>query len=800
MSRSEMIDRPNVDNLSHLVVTPPKRVVQTKPAIEVKAQLATAETLVGVPFFQNERLTVEALNLDTKELKKRYPRRYAEYLKLLAEIHHLKRENYRLAVQDFEAAFLDLNGQERMYFLDPTETQVTKLKERFDHDHEVISTRNYLRFITNLEEYITRYEPGHALGGPLREHQQDVFHAFFRFLNSDNGRKGYIDMPTGTGKTAVFVELVEALAGHPEIGEKAATKTLVLVPTVDLIHQTLGEPMDEEDEPRGFRKFAPNLRVTTYFGDNKDLTGGVVLMTYNSLINLINERKITENMFDLIVMDEAHNSLGDTTRQTVDALMSICSDGLLIGFTATTEYSPDEERQVWSVFGPEIHRLGLREAIQRGILSPVDWDYFQTDPDMLKDFHGRLLSGSDYSPALLKRLNNEARNQKAVEYVERALRSGLQTLVSCLPVNGQIGERHIETMAELINAANIQMPKLNPATGQPLPSEFVTAVARVIDGRMSGEERLQILADYRAGRIHVLTFVDILKEGVDLPDAKALINLRPTRSPVLAKQRLGRILRNNGQRAWVVEFRDPLSNITPYDMDWIMADDPSGTRAGSGMSNGGDKPDQLTQEELLSVTMGAHEIQGGSLDHTSELPVLTGDFVRRLKHQPKVYVDSQGKEWLPIGEVLERFDLSRAYLTELLTQGGLRGELKTDIDRPTQRHLLYDDEDIRLLLEMAPEIKDRQVELGGQRWLNTKGIADWLRATRDDLRQVQTEAILPMLLETYFGEVVQALPARKLYSGTTNRYELVYRAADLTHYVDDLAEWLIFLTHERRKN
>ena len=791
----EMIDDRPLDHL----IAPSRRVTRQKSAAEIAAQFQAAAESLGEPFFRDEARTEEALRLDAQELKERYPRRYADYLKLLAEIHHLKRENYDQAVKEFETAFLDLTAEERAPFLDPTEKQLRGLKERIDGDHEVVAARTYLRMVANLEAYIERYEPGHSLGGPLREHQQDVFHDVVRFLNSDNGRRGYINMPTGSGKTAVFVELIEALAGHPEAGEKAAIKTLVLVPSIDLIYQTVGQPTKEGEEPQGFQKFAPNLNVTTYFGDNKDLSGDVVVMTYDSLITLGAAGKISENMFDLVIADEAHTTLGPQTRTTMAALMRQSRDGLLIGFSATNEYSQEEERQVRSVFGPEIHRLGLREAIQRGILSPVDWDYFQTDPDTLDDFRGRLLAGSDYSPALLKRLNNDARNRKAVEYVKRALESGRQTLVSCLPVNGQTGERHIETMAELITAANIQMPKLDPQTGQPIPGEFVTAVTRVIDGRMSGEERLKILADYRAGQIHALTFVDILKEGVDLPDAKALINLRPTRSPVLAKQRLGRVLRNNGQRAWVVEFRDSLGNITPYDMDRIMADDPSGTRASSGGGGGGEGPDRLAQEELPQLAMGAHEIRGGSLDRTDELPVLTGEFVRR-EAGSKIYVDSEGQGWLPLGEILNRFQLTRVYLDELLRQGGVRGELKREIDHPTSRHLLYADEEVRLLLELVPEIKDRQVLSAGQRWLDVRGVSDWLRKTRPDLLKVRVEETsLPSLLETYFGEVVHVLPARRLFSGTINRYELVYSAADLEHYADNLAEWLVYLADQRRR-
>ena len=781
-------------SLDHLIV-PTRRVVRRKTPEELAAQVAQAETILREPFFRDHERTAEALALDTEELKQRYPRRYADYLKLLAEIHHLKRENYRLARAELGDEFMSLPADERADFVAPTSAQLAQLKDLIDRDHEVVSARVYLRMVANLEAYMERYEPDHSQPGPLREHQQDVCHDFSRFLNSDNSRRGYIDMPTGTGKTAVFVELIEALAGHPLPGQKAPIKTLVIVPTKDLIGQTIG------DDKRGFRAFAPDLQVTSYYEKQKDLSGDVVITTYDSFLTLVRAGTITVDMFDLIITDEAHHTLGEGTRVTIDELMKRCPKALLVGFTATTEYSQEEYRHLRSVFGTEIHRLGLIEAINRGILAPVEWDYFVTDPEMLKDFRGRFVRGNDYSPAVLRQLDNQERNRRAVEYVQQALLSGRQTLVSCLPMDRQTSVRHLETMAELINAAQIQLPRLHPDSGQPIPGEFVTAVARAIDGNMSENEREQILTDYRAGLIHVLTFVDILKEGIDLPDAKALINLRPTLSPVLARQRLGRILRPNGQRAWVVEFRDRLGQTSPYDMERILADDASDLE--SSVSSGESRrSSRLSSSENAApeVTMGSYEIRGGSLGEMDPVPVaIDSTFVRPDEADAKVYRDGTGDVWLSYGVILERFGLTRAYLAELLSQGGVVGVLKNDQIQPAGRHLLYSEEEIRLLLSLAPEIQNRGVSLGGERWLDAKGIADWLRSTREDIHQIRIQAVVGSLLEMYFGEVVRVLPARRPFNGAVERYDLVYSVSDLTRWADQLAEWLIYLAAARRQ-
>jgi hypothetical protein len=75
-------------------------------------------------------------------------------------------------------------------------------------------------------------------------------------------------------------------------------------------------------------------------------------------------------------------------------------------------------------------------------------------------------------------------------------------------------------------------------------------------GDSPDEERRQALADLRDGIIRVLFSVDLFNEGIDIPDVDTLLLLRPTESPTLFLQQLGRGLRKAHEKRWctVLDF------------------------------------------------------------------------------------------------------------------------------------------------------------------------------------------------------------------------------------------------------
>ena len=82
----------------------------------------------------------------------------------------------------------------------------------------------------------------------LRPHQNDAYEKIIDFYNQGE-QIGYVELPTGTGKTVLFVELCKQLKNNAEEGRG---RSIILVPTVDLAAQTVGSYDEETGKRRGF--------------------------------------------------------------------------------------------------------------------------------------------------------------------------------------------------------------------------------------------------------------------------------------------------------------------------------------------------------------------------------------------------------------------------------------------------------------------------------------------------------------------------------------------------------------------
>ena len=75
-------------------------------------------------------------------------------------------------------------------------------------------------------------------------------------------------------------------------------------------------------------------------------------------------------------------------------------------------------------------------------------------------------------------------------------------------------------------------------------------------GGQPRDERASALRDLAAGKVKVVFSVDLFNEGVDVPTVDTLLMLRPTESPTLFLQQLGRGLRKSKDKSFctVLDF------------------------------------------------------------------------------------------------------------------------------------------------------------------------------------------------------------------------------------------------------
>jgi len=408
-----------------------------------------------------------------------------------------------------------------------------------------------VRYLNSLEHYIADGKKADV----LYEHQKAIIKDTAEFLRSGN-RRGYIEAPTGTGKTVLFVTLAEAFSYEAE----TPPKILVVTPTKDLVRQTQGGTRGD----KGFAGFAPHMSVGTFYSDTqtsmRGLDAQVTITTYASLVklavapittidaegvhhtklvNLVNER------FDIIFLDEGHRALGASSRRIIK---DINPGTLIIGFTATPDYHAS--RSLESLLPSMIHRLDLKEAIELDMLSSVIPVAIPAPTTTAQEFSIGALG--EYENKSLKQLiHNTARNRMVVSIAKQLIQAGNTPIIACIPGDTMT---HPHLVADMLAEQYI-----DDEHGIPRPIRVAA-----ITSSISAATRQKIYAELEKGSIDALTYIDVLTEGWDSQRANVIINARPTRSLVAARQRTGRILRNKADNrpAIAIDIVDTIASNT----------------------------------------------------------------------------------------------------------------------------------------------------------------------------------------------------------------------------------------------
>lgn len=219
--------------------------------------------------------------------------------------------------------------------------------------------------------------------------------------------------------------------------------------------------------------------------------------------------------FDVVVVDEFHHAAAASYRRLLDRLRP----GELLGLTATPERSDGQSVLHW--FDERIAaELRLWDAIDQQRLAPFAY-YGVADELDLREIPWRRGTGYDAErlTGVITATDVWARKvlaQFAAHVGDVGRTRGLGFCVSVA---------HARYMARVF------------------AEQGVPAVA--VSADTPEDERRRALRELAAGRVNVVFSVDLFNEGVDVPAVDALLMLRPTDSPVLFLQQLGRGLRRH---------------------------------------------------------------------------------------------------------------------------------------------------------------------------------------------------------------------------------------------------------------
>ena len=246
--------------------------------------------------------------------------------------------------------------------------------------------------------------------------------------------------------------------------------------------------------------------------------------------------------FDCIILDEAHHSSADTYQR----IMNYFTPKLWLGMTATPDKRDDNiaGRNIYEIFHYQIaYEIRLQQAMEENMLCP--FHYFGiSDLSMIGDGKGKngTLTTEDFN-----RLVSDERVKHIIEQAHYFGYSGDR-------VKGLIFCSRIKESQELSEKFNHM---INPETGKYFRTIALNGDASE-DERSAAFERLAMdeadAVDAAPGRgpLDYIFSVEILNEGVDIIEVNQVIMLRPTESPIVFIQQLGRGLRKADGKEYVV--------------------------------------------------------------------------------------------------------------------------------------------------------------------------------------------------------------------------------------------------------
>jgi superfamily II DNA or RNA helicase len=340
------------------------------------------------------------------------------------------------------------------------------------------------------------------------------FIANLRKIVDKNESRALLISATGTGKTYASAFAIR------ELGYK---KVLFLVHRAALARQAMAS----------FKNVFDNSKSMGLVGDGKaEYDADFIFAMVETLHKEENLKKFSPNEFDCIVLDEAHHSPANTYQK----VMEYFTPKLFLGMTATPDKREDGDisKNVYELFNYQIaYEIRLQQAMEEDLLCP--FHYFGiSDISLLTDEQvmAKKITEEDFNM-----LTSDERVKHVIEQAEYYGYSGdrVKGLIFCSR------NKECNELSEKFNKLGYRTVALSGANSEKERAEAFERLAMNEEDATSDKQPL----DY-------IFSVDILNEGIDIVEVNQVIMLRPTQSPIVFIQQLGRGLRKAEGKEFVV--------------------------------------------------------------------------------------------------------------------------------------------------------------------------------------------------------------------------------------------------------
>lgn len=329
-----------------------------------------------------------------------------------------------------------------------------------------------------------------------------------RDIYEKGGDRALLISATGTGKT---------YASAFAMRELEFKRVLFLVHRTQIAKQAM----------KSFRKiFSNKVSMGLLTGSHQNYDADYLFATIQTISKEDTLERYSKMEFDAIVIDEAHHS----SSQSYKKIMDYFTPKLWLGMTATPDRKDDhiEGRNIYDVFHHQIAcEIRLQDAMEEDLLCP--FHYFGiSDIEMVEDM-GKTV---DEKVENFRYLTSDNRVLNVMKQASYFGYSGER-------VKGLIFCSRLDEARELSMKFNRKGWRTLVLSGSDSEITRISAIERLV-----GEDGLEAL-DY-------IISVDIFSEGVDVPEINQVIMLRPTESPIVFVQQLGRGLRKAENKEYVV--------------------------------------------------------------------------------------------------------------------------------------------------------------------------------------------------------------------------------------------------------
>lgn len=382
----------------------------------------------------------------------------------------------------------------------------------------------------------------------LYDYQEKAYEALNKFYIGDNKARGLLVMPTGSGKTRTVVAwlLQELLAQDYQV--------VWLTHRHLLIDQAAATFVDNSPVIKLFSTDKRSFELACVSGQHQKMSSlaqsnDVMVLSVNSACKGTEHFSYCLKEKIIVVVDEAHHSVAESYKKIIDSIFKQRPTAKLLGLTATPVRTYQrEERELTNIFNNEVvYNISMAELITLGILSNPRFKRIKTS----ENFEQELTEKEIQYLRKYKELPNNIQ-RKIAESKRR----------NNLIVREYMSNRKIYKKTLIFAMNTVQAVTL----ADELDKKGVkVAYVCYTNGK---ELNRSIIQSFTKGELEVLVNVNILTEGMDIPDIQTVFLTRQTTSEALLLQMIGRGMRGiyakGTKDLYVVDFYDEWEIFTKW--------------------------------------------------------------------------------------------------------------------------------------------------------------------------------------------------------------------------------------------